>query len=216
MQEEAVRQRLDSLIRTSGSGYAALSRMIGRNSAYLQQFIKRGVPRRLAESDRHQLARHFGVSERLLGAPGDPQPAPTLAPCSSEAGSLLMIPYLEDRAATNARPETFALDRRFAGLPHTATPDSLLAWRVRGDSMAPTLSDGDNVLIEDRGLAKPGDGIYVIQTEAGVMVKRISIHPVTCCLSIISDNAAYPAFGDCDPAAIRIIGRVIWAGRRIA
>ncbi|MFA9200485.1 MAG: DUF72 domain-containing protein, partial [Cypionkella sp.] len=34
-----------------------------RNPTYIQQFIKRGVPRRLSEEDRRRLAAHFGVGE---------------------------------------------------------------------------------------------------------------------------------------------------------
>ena len=47
---------------------ASLSRMIGRNPAYLQQFISRGTPRRLDEDDRLVLAKFFDIDERELGA----------------------------------------------------------------------------------------------------------------------------------------------------
>ena len=66
---ENVRDTLDRLIRDRGEDYAALSRLIGRNPAYIQQFIHRGSPRRLAENDRKLLARYLGVDESLLGGP---------------------------------------------------------------------------------------------------------------------------------------------------
>lgn len=62
------RQTLLELARARGDSLMALSRLIGRNDAYLQQFVMRGSPRRLAEHDRRRLARHFGVDERQLGA----------------------------------------------------------------------------------------------------------------------------------------------------
>ncbi|MEM7525685.1 MAG: peptidase S24, partial [Pseudomonadota bacterium] len=68
-QAAAVRARLDELIRSSGGDYTSISRMLGRNAAYIQQFIKRGVPKKLDEDDRRQLAAHFGVEERELGGP---------------------------------------------------------------------------------------------------------------------------------------------------
>ena len=46
-----------------------MSRLLGRNPTYGQQFVKRGVPRRLSEDDRRKLAAHFGIAERLLGGP---------------------------------------------------------------------------------------------------------------------------------------------------
>ena len=86
---ENVRDTLDRLIRDRGEDYAALSRLIGRNPAYIQQFIRRGSPRRLAENDRKLLARYLGVDESLLGGP-----APTPA-----AGDLIAVPRLAVEAS---------------------------------------------------------------------------------------------------------------------
>jgi len=61
------RDELERLIQEHGENYTSLSRLLNRNAAYIQQFIKRGSPQRLAEEDRRILARHFGVSEALLG-----------------------------------------------------------------------------------------------------------------------------------------------------
>ena len=64
-------QVLETLIVDRGEDFASLSRLLGRNAAYVQQFIKRGTPKKLAEDDRRTLARYFGVEETLLGAPED-------------------------------------------------------------------------------------------------------------------------------------------------
>ena len=71
MPDQAIREQLDDLIRKSGQGYAEISRLLGRNPAYIQQYIRRGVPRRLGEMERRILAQHFSVPESLLGAPPD-------------------------------------------------------------------------------------------------------------------------------------------------
>jgi cyanate lyase len=62
-----------------GETLASLSKMIGRNDAYLQQFVRRGTPKRLPEDARLQLAFCLNVDERQLGArdpwkPGDRWP----------------------------------------------------------------------------------------------------------------------------------------------
>ena len=64
-----VRAALDEVIRLRGEDYASLSRLLGRNPAYIQQFIHRGSPRRLAEEDRRRLAAYLGIDESLLGGP---------------------------------------------------------------------------------------------------------------------------------------------------
>ena len=59
------------------------------------------------------------------------------------------------------------------------------------------------------------DGIYVLRVDDALIVKRIALHPAGRRFSIRSDNQAYPDWADCDPAAIEVIGRVVWAGRRV-
>ena len=46
------------------------------------------------------------------------------------------------------------------------------------------------------------------------MVKRLAGGP-SGRLSVLSDNPAYPAWPDVDGATVAIIGRVVWAGRRL-
>src|SRR3546814_19870430 len=48
------------------------------SSDLIQQFIKRGVPRRLSEADRKRIARYFGVPESELGGSSDDGSAATL------------------------------------------------------------------------------------------------------------------------------------------
>src|SRR6195952_3474716 len=69
MPDDDPRLVLEAAIQQRGEDYSSLSRLIGRNAAYIQQFIKRGVPRRLSETDRKKLARYFDIEESLLGGP---------------------------------------------------------------------------------------------------------------------------------------------------
>jgi hypothetical protein len=49
--------------------WAEASRVLGRNHAYIQQYITRGTPRWLGEQDRHILARAYGLDEDRLRPP---------------------------------------------------------------------------------------------------------------------------------------------------
>ena len=82
--------------------------------------------------------------------------------------------------------------------------------------MFPTLSDGDEILV-DRGdsAARLRDGIYVIRLEGALMVKRLALNPAARRVTVQSDNSAYPSWSDCDPARIDLVGRVLWVGRRL-
>jgi hypothetical protein len=63
-----VRRTVARLVRDRGMDLASVSRMIGRNDAYLHQFVKRGTPRRLPEQERLHLAIALNIDERELGA----------------------------------------------------------------------------------------------------------------------------------------------------
>src|SRR5439155_9307732 len=65
------RHVLERLCAERGEDFAGLSRMLGRNPAYIQQYVRRGVPRRLKEDERRKLARYFAISEALLGGPAE-------------------------------------------------------------------------------------------------------------------------------------------------
>ncbi|MGZ8360910.1 MAG: S24 family peptidase [Allosphingosinicella sp.] len=78
------------------------------------------------------------------------------------------------------------------------------------------LIDGDEILVDrDDGADRLRDGIYVLRKDDVLLVKRVALNPSARTVSIRSDNAAYPDWPDCDPASIRFVGRVVWAGRRI-
>lgn len=210
------RAELARLIAERREDYAGLSRMLGRNAAYIQQYIKRGVPRRLSEEDRRKLARYFDVDESLLGGP-PAQPLP--------AEGLIAIPRYDVRASAGhgaftegERPIThLGFDQRFLNQLCNARPSDLSIIRVRGDSMFPTLADGDDIMV-DRSVAgtRLQDGIYVLRRDDTLTVKRIAVHPGTRKVTISSDNASYPSWPDLDPGDVDVVGRVVWAGRKIS
>jgi phage repressor protein C with HTH and peptisase S24 domain len=49
-----------------------------------------------------------------------------------------------------------------------------------------------------------------------LLVKRLAVNPAARTLSIRSDNEAYPSWPQCRADEVDIVGRVIWAGRRVA
>lgn len=76
MDTDDVRRTLEALIEARGLSFAGVSQLLGKNPSYVQQFIRRGSPKRLDERDRRLLAQFFGVSEQQLGAPDDAMPVP--------------------------------------------------------------------------------------------------------------------------------------------
>lgn len=209
------RTLIERLCLERGEDFAGLSRMLGRNPAYIQQFVRRGVPKRLKEEDRRKLARYFDISEALLGGP--PEDRKKLSglvsvrrhPVRVSAGPGAVVfqelgkPY-------------FAFDERWLKSLTPTPPAKLSIVRVEGDSMAPTLNSGDDLLVDLADcMERLRDRIYVLRIDDAVVVKRLALNPLGQRVTVQSDNPAYSDWPDCSLDEIHCIGRVIWSGRRV-
>ena len=201
------RRALDELIKERGESYSSVSRLLSRNAAYIQQFIKRGSPARLDDSDIAQLSVHFGVPGALFG--GDEVP-------ESAGLSTIAIPVLGTTDADDSLGRVRLVDEAWLrSLSHKPTGVSIVM--VEGDAMYPTLRDGDEVLIQ-RYLANesPRDGLYVIRADAGLLVRRIALEPTRNRIAVLTDNPTYPNWDGLPRNGVQILGRVIWAGLHVA
>jgi phage repressor protein C with HTH and peptisase S24 domain len=213
---DPVRETLASLIVAAGEDYKSLSRLIGRNAAYIHQFLYRGTPRRLGERERAMLADYFGVAEAALGA------APPRAGASMMPG-LTLVPRIDVGASAGggglaeddpAAPP-FAFDARWLK-QLSAEPKRLAIIRVEGDSMAPTLAHGDDIMVDSSDAAvRLRDGIYVLRRDGVLLVKRLARAAARDRVTIISDNSAYPSEAEVPVRTLEIVGRVKWTGRQI-
>ena len=211
------REVLERLCAERGEKFASLSRLVGRNDAYIQQYLRKGTPRQLKEQERRTLALHFQIPESMLGgmpedgraALGDLIPV-TRSPVRASAGP----GAIQEDAGT--RPYLAFDPSWLKGL--TGSPSAKLSViRVEGDSMAPTLCAGDDILVDLAEAAERlRDGIYVLRVDGTLLVKRLLIHPVGRRVTVQSDNPAYADLPDCGVDEISCVGRVIWAGRKIA
>ncbi|WP_448663651.1 helix-turn-helix transcriptional regulator [Sphingomonas sp. CJ20] len=205
MEPQAQRTALAALMEGQGVGFAELSRVIGRNPAYLQQYARRGTPRLLAEQDRARLAAYFGVDEAALGGP--------------EPVGLVAVPRLD--VGASAGPGRLAEDRHRR--PAMLAPDLLRSLgvradsasviRVEGDSMAPTLADGDEILVDGAAQTVRGrGGIFVVRVDGVLVVKRAQ--SAVGGIDLLSDNPAYPP-RFCRAGTYAVIGRVAWMSRAL-
>jgi len=87
--------------------------------------------------------------------------------------------------------------------------------RVSGDSMAPTINDGDVLLVDARYKSVRDDGIYVLVVSGDVRLKRVQrgINSIT----LISDNEKYApeVLSAADADQLQVAGKVRWKGSEI-
>jgi len=124
---------------------------LGRNDAYLQQFLQRGSPRRLPEEIRHQLAGLLGVEVSAGGGGFD---------------------YVAEDTTAG-----WPFDRSLLGTIYDGAPDDLRLVIVRGESMTPLQEDGDMVLVNTADTQPSPPGIFVLFDGIGLMVKSLELLP---------------------------------------
>lgn len=205
------RERLTELAARRNASLAALSRMIGRNSSYLQQFVTKGSPKKLEEEDRRKLADFLGVAESELGAPE--------GRAAADRGDFVEIPRLplEASAGPGAAEaeeipfDAFRFSRRWLR-EQGLDASQLSAIRVMGDSMEPVLRDGDEILVDTR--EQPfRDGIHVVRLDDALLVKRVASQGGGR-FSLLSQNAAYPPVS-VSAEDLDFVGRVVWKSGRL-
>lgn len=103
-------------------------------------------------------------------------------------------------------------------LPGNPSMRDLAVISAYGDSMTPTFSDGD-ILLVDRGvMSLRVDAVYVLSFHDELYIKRIQRRPDGS-IAIISDNKVYEAIvvPPGEKESVRVLGRVLWAwnGKRL-
>lgn len=136
---------------------------------------------------------------------------------------VVMIPLLDVIASAgpgyeNARPyELSQLPFPRSWLQRLGVPEQWARFLgSRGDSMEPTIMDGWIVLVDTRPTHARTDGIHVLVDGNNVRIKRIAIGWQNS-IVLISDNERYASetLAAPDAEALRIAGKVIWAGGEI-
>jgi len=225
--EQHARGRLQDMARKNGASLAGLSRLIGRNPAYLQQYVTRGSPRHLDEPDLRKIAEFLGISPRVietrrfddtrLDAPTQRRAA--LAEYSvAEMEDWVEVPRLPLDASAGPGAfsaeeisfDSFRFSRRWLREMGLEGAD-LSAIRVEGDSMEPLLRSGDEIFV-DRN-KRSGEGIHVVRIGDALHVKQVQSRGPGH-IALISANESYAPI-ELAREEVEIIGRVVWKGGRV-
>lgn len=181
-----VRRLVVELIGKQGLSLASVSRAIGRNPAYLQQFVERGVPRVLPEDVRELLAPLLGRSpDELRGGPRRLSAAASASKSLPESNVALApdAPPPWPRAvgpmdvpiygvAEGGQDGAFVINMADGPIDYATRPMKLLraqhvfAVHIQGDSMFPAWKSGDLAYCY-RGRGFGADDFVIVQLEAG-------------------------------------------------
>lgn len=90
---------------------------------------------------------------------------------------------------------------------------NLVAFFVEGDSMEPTLEDGDLVLI-DKGRTQPRTGAIFAVCVGGDLLQIKRLEVIGELVRVIADNKNYPV-AELPAEQVHVIGQVIWFCREL-
>jgi phage repressor protein C with HTH and peptisase S24 domain len=235
MDLDPTRLRVMKLIQQRRTDLKKASLAIGRNAAYLQQYLYRGIPKTLPEDAREALAAFLGVPEESLRPaktesavePALPQvvAAASVSAIGGGMPGFSQVPELDVRAsaghgAFHEGDEEIKAVWMFpdAVIRHElrARSANLRIITIDGDSMEPLLASGDRVLVDTSQRVPAPPGIFVIWDGLGIVAKRIE-HIPTAEPSRIVIKSVNPIYGDYERPTeeVNIIGRVIWAGKKL-
>ncbi len=224
MMDDPVRELLRQAAEQRKIPLAQLSRRIGRNHAYLQQYLERGVPRKLPEEVRAALARELSLDPVQLGAP------PGVVSGTGSSPATFVVPELDVRSgmggggvpaelwtrgdhdsvsAEGSVKAQWRVPATFVRNELRARPEQLHIVEVVGDSMLGSLNPGDRVFIDVSHTTPSPPGIYALWDGFGVVVKRVELIPNSepIQIEIISDNPKHRSY-TLALDRVRIIGRV--------
>lgn len=211
---DAIRKRILREIEARGLDLKKVSEALGRNPAYMQQYLHRNIPQHLKERDRARLAEILDIDETELGA--------ARSSSSANGTAFKVVPEYDVRvsagagalAVAEARKADWPFNKEYLRDYLGLSGNNLAIVEVRGDSMEPTLSSGDRVMVDMGDVQVSQPGIFVIYDGGGTVIKRVEKIPGQNRIVLISDNQLHSRY-EVDDTDLQVIGRVIWAARRL-
>jgi phage repressor protein C with HTH and peptisase S24 domain len=164
------------------------------------------------------IARHADVSLAWLVS-GD---ASMSSGSPSEAG-IIEVPLLSVEASAGVGRSSDGSEELVGTVPFpqiwlrklTFNVAALRLLKARGGSMAPTINDGDQLLVDTSVNTVADDAIYVLVIGDQLRVKRVQLLAAGG-LTLVSDSGLSPEMIPAsDVSTLHIAGRVVWVGRAL-
>lgn len=217
-------QRIEALLAEKGWSQAELARRIGVSQATIWKLVS-GESR--GSKYLVLIARSLGTSpEYLMGDTDDPHPGDGWTELQRRAAGpdmsqIMMIRQIDLRFGAGATYLEQHVEENLGAFPRgwvrqfTDAPAEKLVWtRTKGNSMAPTINDGEPILIDMREKSiDDGDLIWAFAYGETGMIKRLRPHPDGS-VEILSDNQNVPPARAVD-GELHLVGRVVAVLKRI-
>lgn len=204
-------ERIKALVESSGKSQRDLAKEMGVSNVSISQWVTGKNPP--GKNGIAALAKYFNVTPSyILYGNGSAPNAQTV----KDATDSIAVPLLDVGAScgggyVNEDDGLITFVRVSRGQLRRVAPwaneNALNIITIHGDSMEPTLHDGDNVMVDISSRHVRNDGVYIINMQDGTFAKRVQVRPNSVCL--ISDNPKYPPFEVGEQDSFEIVGRCV-------
>ena len=216
---DRIRARIEQLSLTP----AKVAEMAGLNRSFVYDIlngrsekpnlVKLGTLAEVLKVERNWLLHGAGLvegEEPLIENPDDMFVAVPYVELRPSMGGGTMVEIEPD----HGRPYHF--QKKWIKKDLKSEPGNLRIMHVEGDSMTPTLHDGDIVLVDTARKIPTPPGIFVLHDGMGLVAKRLEHIPQSDPprVRIISDNSFYQPY-ECTADEVNIIGRIRWFAREM-
>jgi phage repressor protein C with HTH and peptisase S24 domain len=229
---DVILSHIDRALKNKGLSDAAASNLAVGNSALIKNMrLKSSGEKRYNLTSLQKLAEVLDL-ELYFGPPRDLGDTPHTI---IDGKDFATIPYHDVAASAgpgaladqHADIQSYAFRRDWLQRQGVA-PQNAEMLRVRGDSMAPRIVDGDTLLIDTahkeppiRPQSRPGQrrsSIYVVDVDGETRVKWVERPDFQNLILYSEDAANHPpeAFLGRDQERLRFIGKVIWWGHTVS
>lgn len=215
--DDAFRVRLLDLIQEKfGGNVSACARAARMSVSGLNRYRAGGEPTRKVLIS---LAKAFSVQlEWLITGQGAKEAVEP--PASGAMDDFALVPLYDVWAAAGTGAEieqervlAEMAFRRYWLAKLGLHAEHLVCIRARGDSMSPTILDGDILLVDRQRTTVDRDSIYIVRSDDGLRVKRLQ-RLMGGGVRVSSDNRAY-AEEVVSVERLVVVGQVVWKGGAI-
>lgn len=213
--------RVRELMQTKGLSQSELARRVSVTQGLIAKIVG---GKSAGSSHLHKIARELGTSAAYLtGEIDDPTEGAMMLPSAADMAAkldLVAVDQIELEYGLGgavhdgpAAPVVRQFSRAWLKSVTDSPASALFITRGRGDSMQPTIHNGD-MLIVDRSqrTVREQDAIWAITIGEIGMVKRLRVRGEN--VMIVSDNVSL-ADERAHAAEVNVVGRVVFVGRRM-
>jgi len=151
-------------------------------------------------------------------------PSPDLPPEDAPPPRFVPIRQLDVNAGLgaggfpddHAPPKTFWMSADLIEWQMGGKPDDFVVMETEGQSMEPTLLNGDLVLVDQRKTNPSNPGLFALWDGFGVVIKWLErvAHSSPPMIRLISENKRFSTYEVLAEEA-RIVGKVVWFARKL-